>query len=443
MQVFISFASEQKELAELVAVTLRVRGYAVFFSKDTLPAAESFDVRIEKAVKSSNLLVFLISPEAVTKGKYTLTELSFAREKWPNGSGHVLPVMIAPTPVDNIPAYLRALNILEPEGSPAADIAAQADKILRKQSLRGVFLIALAGIGTGLLSFVSMFFADTLRIPSLPSVLDAPILPGLLFGALIAFANWKFGVKDKLHLELIVFFTLLAWVFAEHSTELTYHRLTEYTKATAAAADQSAGAAAQAAATADSDRPEYIPFAGALAGMIGGLIGSAGTLLGVAIVNPGLRRIEKILPIVVAATVIGSLVEIVTAGGPAGDDFFLFMVGHLVVFVCWQAAVAGMVARAPLRIDGHARIGMLFRFARHAGIQFMVQPLGVRQRVDNRGEYVLDLVHETLGRRFADFFPGKRFLRNRFFLRNRCGFFPRRGLAPFFRDRAFLLGRGL
>jgi hypothetical protein len=58
LQVFISFASEQKESAELIAVALRERGYKVFFSKDTLPAAQSYDVRIEKAVKSSDLFVW-------------------------------------------------------------------------------------------------------------------------------------------------------------------------------------------------------------------------------------------------------------------------------------------------------------------------------------------------------------------------------------------------
>jgi hypothetical protein len=136
LQVFISFASEQKESAELIAVALRERGYKVFFSKDTLPAAQSYDVLIEKAVKSSDLFVFLISPESVTKGKYTLTELSFARDKWTSPSGHILPVMIVPTEMGKIPAYLRSVSIFEPEGNAAAGTAAQVERFCRKPVCR-------------------------------------------------------------------------------------------------------------------------------------------------------------------------------------------------------------------------------------------------------------------------------------------------------------------
>ena len=154
MQVFISFASEQKESAELIAVALRERGYKVFFSKDTLPAAQSYDLRIEKAVKSSDLFVFLVSPESVTKGKYTLTELSFARDQWSNPSGHILPVMIAPTEIGKIPVYLRAVSIFEPEGNVAADTAAQVDKILQaNRSARHGPASPRAGLATGALSY--------------------------------------------------------------------------------------------------------------------------------------------------------------------------------------------------------------------------------------------------------------------------------------------------
>src|ERR1041384_7348944 len=98
MRIFLSFASEQQAEAEPILLALRDRGYDVFFSHDDLPRGSSFDLRIKKAIEASDLLIFLVSPEAVTKGRYTLTELAFARDKWANPSGHVLPVLVAPTP---------------------------------------------------------------------------------------------------------------------------------------------------------------------------------------------------------------------------------------------------------------------------------------------------------------------------------------------------------
>ncbi|MGQ0674814.1 MAG: toll/interleukin-1 receptor domain-containing protein, partial [Rhodospirillales bacterium] len=131
MRVFVSFASEQKETAEPIVLALRDRGHQVFFSHDDLPRGDSFDLRIQKAIQSIDLMVFLISPEAVTRGRYTLTELSFTRERWPNPKGRVLPVTIAPTPMEAIPNYLKAVSILEPLGNAAAETCAAADKLLK------------------------------------------------------------------------------------------------------------------------------------------------------------------------------------------------------------------------------------------------------------------------------------------------------------------------
>jgi hypothetical protein len=44
----------------------------------------------------------------------------------------VLPVMVVKTQIETIPSYLRAVGILEPEGSVAAETASQADKLLVK-----------------------------------------------------------------------------------------------------------------------------------------------------------------------------------------------------------------------------------------------------------------------------------------------------------------------
>ena len=46
----------------------------------------------------------------MSKGRYTMTELRFAEEKWRSPAGRVLPVMVQATDTAAIPAYLRAVQ---------------------------------------------------------------------------------------------------------------------------------------------------------------------------------------------------------------------------------------------------------------------------------------------------------------------------------------------
>jgi hypothetical protein len=368
LQIFISFASEQREAAELIAVAVRERGYKVFFSRDTLPAAESFDVRIGQAVKSSDLFVFLLSPESVTKGKYTLTELSFAREQWDSPDGHVLPVMVAPTEIGKIPVYLRSVSILEPEGNLAADTAAQVDKILKKRGRNDVLHFALAGAVSGALSYVVMlYWPNALRIPFVfPSdeleSSGVTAVPGLVFGALVALCNWRFGIRDRLHLGVITAFTLVAWVLAVNVAQFSFNQISAYTRALPSPAiaggaatpnqdDASGGnTGGDAAGKSDIDPgsvpipppTQTLPFMPALVGMVGGLIGGAVTLLGIAIVNVSVRRLETLLPIVTVAVLLGATLQVAFLHGWYGSA------GYALLFVSWQSAVVAMLTRALL-----------------------------------------------------------------------------------------------
>src|SRR5262245_46275198 len=102
--IFLSYASSLAETAERVELSLKCEGYAVFRDRSALPPGESFDARIRAAVEDSDLFVFLISPESVSPGRYTLTELKFAEQKWGHPAGRVLPVMVEETPKETIPA---------------------------------------------------------------------------------------------------------------------------------------------------------------------------------------------------------------------------------------------------------------------------------------------------------------------------------------------------
>jgi hypothetical protein len=131
MNIFLAHASEDKGNADSIAFSLRSRGYKVFLDRDDLPAGKSYDQQIGQAVQASDIFIFLISPDSVAEGRYTLTELTFARRKWNTPNGRVLPVMVRKTPLEQVPAYLKAVTILEPLGNITAETSAAVDDMRR------------------------------------------------------------------------------------------------------------------------------------------------------------------------------------------------------------------------------------------------------------------------------------------------------------------------
>ena len=132
IRVFLSYSSTDRPIAERIHIALIAAGYDVFFDRDSLPAGESFDVKILDAIGGSHLLIFLVSPDSIKAGVYTLTELGFAKRRWTNPAGRVLPVLIREIDLDILPVYLRPVTLLEPKGNVAAEVVA-AVKQLRKR----------------------------------------------------------------------------------------------------------------------------------------------------------------------------------------------------------------------------------------------------------------------------------------------------------------------
>ena len=129
MKVFLSHASEDKNIAEQIHLALLDSGCTVFFDATSLPAAEGYDARIRLALDESDVFIYLISPDSVASSRYVRSELKFAQGKWPHPKGFVLPVMIRETSFDQIPNYLKAVTILRPEGSAQAEVAAEVIKM--------------------------------------------------------------------------------------------------------------------------------------------------------------------------------------------------------------------------------------------------------------------------------------------------------------------------
>lgn len=146
MNVFLSYASEYRATAEQLAVGLAQDGHQVFFDRDDLPAADGYHAQIRQAITSADLVVFLLSPESIESSSYALTELNLVKERWPDPSNRVLPVMVKRTPYENVPAYLGAVTILEPQGNVVADVLAEVAKIGKRRKRPRMLAIAVGTV---------------------------------------------------------------------------------------------------------------------------------------------------------------------------------------------------------------------------------------------------------------------------------------------------------
>lgn len=133
MNIFLSYASDYRSIADDLCCRLQAAGHEVFFDREDLPAGASYDDRIRQAIADCALFIFLVSPAAVADGHYTRTELKIVGRKWPTPDWHVLPVLVAPTPLDTIPAYLRALTLMQPEGNLSAEVVLEVQDRARRQ----------------------------------------------------------------------------------------------------------------------------------------------------------------------------------------------------------------------------------------------------------------------------------------------------------------------
>jgi hypothetical protein len=149
-RVFVSHAREDAKLAERIALAIRGRDCTVFLDANDLPPGGNYEARIHQAIKSSSVFVFLISPASVSDGRYPLTELKFAEQRWTHPANHVLPVFATEMPIDHVPEYLRAASIMKARGDLAAEVAAAVDEMLPKTArfagtLATTIAVAIAG----------------------------------------------------------------------------------------------------------------------------------------------------------------------------------------------------------------------------------------------------------------------------------------------------------
>jgi hypothetical protein len=138
VNVFVSYPSGQTDLAARIACSLRDEGDEVFFDRESLPVGETYDARIREAIERADVFVFLVSPDAIAPGSYALAELGMAERAAQGGGLKILPVMIAKTDFETMPADLRSRTVLQPRGDAVAEtvaLVADARRELRRRQV--------------------------------------------------------------------------------------------------------------------------------------------------------------------------------------------------------------------------------------------------------------------------------------------------------------------
>lgn len=120
-RIFTSYSSAQGGIAHKIYLSLKNAGHKVFFDRTNLPPGREYDRAIHEAIRSSDIFIFLVSPESVAEGSYARCELRFASDTWPDPDGRVLPVLVAKTDFASIPNYLTSVTALRPEGNIVAE----------------------------------------------------------------------------------------------------------------------------------------------------------------------------------------------------------------------------------------------------------------------------------------------------------------------------------
>jgi hypothetical protein len=133
MKLFLSYDSEQFALAESLAGRLQAAGHDVFLDREDLLPGDPFDAHIAARLAASDAMIFLASSTSVAPGAYALSELRLAEQRWPRPHGRLIGVLLDGLPVAAVPAYLRSVSLLVPQGDVVAEVVHAVEALARRR----------------------------------------------------------------------------------------------------------------------------------------------------------------------------------------------------------------------------------------------------------------------------------------------------------------------
>ncbi len=108
MQVFLSYAAKDSEIARDLASRLTKNGLEVWLAEDHVYPGDNAHLKIGEALEDSDAMVVLLSPDAV-KSPQVLNEIGFAlgARQFKN---KLVPVLVRPT--NRVPWILRKMQVI-------------------------------------------------------------------------------------------------------------------------------------------------------------------------------------------------------------------------------------------------------------------------------------------------------------------------------------------
>ncbi|TXH51473.1 MAG: toll/interleukin-1 receptor domain-containing protein [Burkholderiaceae bacterium] len=163
VKLFISYPSDHKDLAERLRLALEAEDHEVFTDRAELKEGEPYHAALREAIEGADAMLFLITPRSIRPGSYALTELDIAQRRWRSPGRRVLPVMALPTPIEDIPPYLRSVTLLQPKGDVVAETVAAVSRLGPRVSLRLAVWVLVALLVAGAAGFVAYQRAEHAR----------------------------------------------------------------------------------------------------------------------------------------------------------------------------------------------------------------------------------------------------------------------------------------
>jgi hypothetical protein len=131
MQVFISYACEDSELAKRLSRWLEVAGFDVWLDESNILPGDNWAEKVSQALKESQAMVVLVSPAAMDS-KWVRHEIEFALGA-KEYRGRLVPVFVGPRdkiPEDRLPWILRRLKGIELTGQAEEESLRKVAEVL-------------------------------------------------------------------------------------------------------------------------------------------------------------------------------------------------------------------------------------------------------------------------------------------------------------------------
>jgi hypothetical protein len=109
MRLFLSYAAKDAALARTLRTRLNRDGFDVLDPQETSAASENWPLALGRALESADLMVILLSPDAL-RSEWLGAELDYAlgNERF---KGRLVPVLVRPT--QELPWILNRLTVID------------------------------------------------------------------------------------------------------------------------------------------------------------------------------------------------------------------------------------------------------------------------------------------------------------------------------------------